>query len=215
MILLVDNYDSFAHNLSRYLAELGEDVRVVRNDVTDAEELLSEGPSHVVVSPGPCTPAESGISVELIRQAGAHVPVLGVCLGHQCIADAYGARVVRGEPVHGKISPIQHEGSDLFGGLPSPFPATRYHSLVVDPHTLGTDLAPTAWTPDGILMGLRHMRHPTWGVQFHPEAVLSACGHALLRNFIALGRGEPPPGLAPGLPEPETPHLGAAGEPLA
>ena len=203
MILLLDNYDSFVHNLARYLEELGEDVGVVRNDTADVETILSEAPSHIVVSPGPCTPAESGIAVELIRAAAPRIPVLGVCLGHQCIAEAYGSRVIRGSPVHGKISPIEHRGDGLFFGLPSPFPATRYHSLLVDPESLGEALVPTAWTPDGVLMGLRHSTFSTWGVQFHPEAVLSAHGHALLRNFVALGRGERPPGLGPGLPEPE------------
>lgn len=219
MILLLDNYDSFVHNLARYVLELGEKVRVVRNDVTDAARLLEQGPSHIVVSPGPRTPAESGNSVDLIRLAGATtphpVPVLGVCLGHQCIAAAYGARVVRGSPVHGKISPIRHTGDEIFAGIPSPFPGTRYHSLVVDPETLGGNLDGIAWTPDGTLMGLRHVGLPVWGVQYHPEAVLSAHGHAVLRNFIALGRNEPPPGLAVGLPEPEAPSLGVAGEPRA
>jgi anthranilate synthase component 2 len=215
VILLLDNYDSFAHNLARYLEELGERVNVVRNDATDVEGALGRRPTHIVVSPGPCAPAQSGISVELIRRAGAQLPVLGVCLGHQCIAEAYGARVVRGAPVHGKISSIQHAGRDLFEGLPCPFPATRYHSLVVDATTLGAELEASAWTPDGTLMALRHVSFPAWGVQFHPEAVLTAHGHALLRNFIALGRGNPAPGLAPGLPEPESPQLGPEGAPLA
>ena len=215
MILLVDNYDSFVYNLARYLEELGESVRVVRNDSTEVERLLLARPTHILMSPGPCTPAEAGLSVDLIRRAGGEIPILGVCLGHQCIAEAYGARVERGAPVHGKISSIRHHGEGVFAGLPSPFPATRYHSLVVDPRTLGDDLLPTAWSPDGALMGLRHALHPTWGVQFHPEAVLSEYGHALLRNFIALGRGAPPPGLSPGLPEPESPTLGEAGAPVA
>lgn len=187
----------------------------MRNDAADAGTLLELEPSHIVVSPGPCTPAESGVSVELIGRAGTRVPVLGVCLGHQCIAAAYGARIARGVPVHGKVSPVTHDGTDLFAGLPSPLRATRYHSLVVDPASLGSDLQGTAWTPDGVLMGVRHSRHPIWGVQFHPEAVLSAHGHALLRNFLALGRGLAPPGLGPGLPEPESPRLGPPGAPPA
>ena len=213
MILLLDNYDSFAHNLARYLVELGEDVEVVRNDVADAPSLLDRNPSHLVVSPGPCTPADAGVSVDLIRTAPAALPVLGVCLGHQCIADAYGASVVRGPPVHGKTSEVAHDGTDLFSGLPSPLAATRYHSLVVNPSTLGDRLLATAWTRGGILMALRHSARPVWGVQFHPEAVLTEHGHALLRNFLSLGRGRAPPGLAPGLPDYESPDMPARGGP--
>ncbi len=215
MILVLDNYDSFVHNLARYVEELGEQVRVVRNDATDVDGLLDLAPSHVIVSPGPCTPMEAGTSVDLIRVAGRLVPVLGVCLGHQCVGTAFGARVVRGPPVHGKVSSIVHEERGLFHGLPSPLSGTRYHSLVVDPATLPDELVATAWTEDGVLMALRHDRFPVWGVQFHPEAVLTGYGHALLRNFLALGRNEHPPGLGPGLPIPERPRVLAGGIPQA
>jgi len=212
LIVLLDNYDSFAYNLVRYLEELGESVTVWRNDAVTASEVLELDPTHIVISPGPCTPAEAGIAVELVRTAEA-VPILGVCLGHQCIGAAYGARVVRGVPVHGKTSPVLHHGTGVFAGLPVPFSATRYHSLVVDPDSLPESLVPTAWTPEGTLMGVRHRTRKTWGVQFHPEAVLTEYGHALLRNFLALGRGLAAPGLSAGLPEPERPRVGGAGAP--
>lgn len=216
MIVLLDNYDSFGHNLARYLEQLGEQVAVIRNDALDVQGLLALEPSHVVISPGPCTPNEAGISVELVRACGeGAVPVLGVCLGHQCIAAAFGARITRTEPVHGKISRVHHTGSDLFAGLPSLLAVTRYHSLVVDPPSLTDALLPTAWTSGSVLMGLRHSTLPMWGVQFHPEAVLTEHGHALLRNFLALGRGCAPPGLAPGLPASEAPALPPSGAPPA
>jgi anthranilate synthase component 2 len=197
VILLVDNYDSFVYNLARYLEELGETTRVVRNDATSATAALASGPTHVVLSPGPCTPREAGISVDLVRSAARlGTPLLGVCLGHQCLGAALGGRVVRGAPVHGKVSPVRHDGTGLFAGLPSPLRVTRYHSLVVDPGSLPADLLPSAWTEDGILMAIRHREAPLWGVQFHPEAVLTQEGHALLANFLALGRGSPPPGPA-------------------
>lgn len=215
MILLLDNYDSFGHNLARYLEQLGERVRVVRNDAADVETLISMNPTHVVISPGPCTPAEAGISVELVNACGSGIPLLGVCLGHQCIGTAFGATIVRAEPVHGKVSRVRHEERDLFKGLPSPLAVTRYHSLVIDPDSLTLPLVPTAWTSDGVLMALRHETLPVWGVQFHPEAVLTEHGHALLRNFLALGRSQPPPGLAPDLPDPESPDLPPMGAPEA
>jgi anthranilate synthase component 2 len=197
VILLVDNYDSFVYNLARYLEELGETTRVVRNDATSATAALASGPTHVVLSPGPCTPREAGISVDLVRSAARlGTPLLGVCLGHQCLGAALGGRVVRGAPVHGKVSPVRHDGTGLFAGLPSPLRVTRYHSLVVDPGSLPADLLPSAWTEDGILMAIRHREAPLWGVQFHPEAVLTQEGHALLANFLALGRASPPPGPA-------------------
>ena len=214
MIILLDNYDSFGHNLARYLEQLGETVEVIRNDATDVEALLSLDPTHVVISPGPCTPTEAGISVQLVHACAPGIPLLGVCLGHQCIGAAFGATVVRAAPVHGKVSQVRHGERDLFAGLPSPLTATRYHSLVIDPDTLPPTLEPTAWT-SGILMGLRHRTLPMWGVQFHPEAVLTEHGHALLRNFLALGRSEAPPGLAPGLPVPESPALPPSGPPAA
>jgi anthranilate synthase component 2 len=195
VILLVDNYDSFVYNLARYLEELGETTLVVRNDATTATDALASGPSHVVLSPGPCTPREAGICVDLVRLAARRgVPVLGVCLGHQCLGAALGGRVVRGSPVHGKVSPVRHDGTDLFEGLPSPLRVTRYHSLRIDPASLPPELVPTAWSGDGVLMAVRHREAPLWGVQFHPEAVLTEGGHALLANFLALGRGAAPPG---------------------
>ena len=215
MIVLIDNYDSFGRNLARYLEQLGEEVRVVRNDQADVAGILDLGPSHVVISPGPCTPREAGISVELVRACAPDTPVLGVCLGHQCIGVAFGGRVIRADPVHGKISAVRHASDDLFGGLPSPLACTRYHSLVLDPGSLPRSLQPTAWTDDGLVMALRHGSMPLWGVQFHPEAVLTEHGHALLRNFVALGRGDVPPGLSPGLPSPESPRLPPSGAPLA
>ncbi|MBT8461206.1 MAG: aminodeoxychorismate/anthranilate synthase component II [Gemmatimonadetes bacterium] len=215
MIVLLDNYDSFGHNLARYLEQLGERVVVIRNDATDVPSLLGLEPTHIVLSPGPCTPEEAGISVELVRACATSTPLLGVCLGHQCVGAAFGAKIIRADPVHGKISRVEHESKDLFAGIPSPLTATRYHSLVVDPSTLPAALVPTAWTSGHVLMGLRHRTSPVWGVQFHPEAVLTEHGHALLRNFLALGREQPPPGLAPGLPAPESPVLPPTGPPHA
>lgn len=197
MVLLVDNYDSFVYNLARYLEELGERTVVIRNDATTAAGALASGPSHLVLSPGPCTPREAGICVDLVRLAARQgIPTLGVCLGHQCLGSALGARVARGTPVHGKVSRIRHDGTDLFAGLPSPLRVTRYHSLVVDPDSLPHELVATAWTAEGVLMALRHRTAPLWGVQFHPEAVLTEAGHALLANFLALGRRSAPPGAA-------------------
>ncbi len=193
MILLIDNYDSFAFNLARYLEELGETVQVRRNDDVDPATLGDEGFSHIVISPGPCTPAEAGASVDVIRAVGAEIPILGVCLGHQCIAAATGGRVVRASrPMHGRLSAIRHEGRGLFAGLPSPLEVTRYHSLVVDSRASGTGLRVTARTEEGEVMALEHVSWPVWGVQFHPEAVLTAGGHRLLGNFLALGRGDVP-----------------------
>lgn len=193
MILLIDNYDSFAFNLARYLEELGETVRVRRNDEVDPASLGGEGPSHIVISPGPCTPAEAGAAVEVVRAVGARIPILGVCLGHQCIAAATGGRVVRADrPMHGQLSAVRHAGRGLFAGLPSPLEVTRYHSLVVDPADPGSGLRVTAETEAGEVMAVEHDSWPVWGVQFHPEAVLTAGGHRLLANFLALGRGDVP-----------------------
>lgn len=197
MIVLVDNYDSFVFNLARYLEELGETVEVVRNDAASVADLERRAPAAIVISPGPCTPAEAGVSVELIRSVGPRVPTLGVCLGHQCIAEAYGGSVVRARtPMHGRLSSVEHPGADLFAGLESPLRVTRYHSLVVDPQRPGDGLQVTAATEDGEVMALRHAEHPVWGVQFHPEALLTEGGHRLLANFLALARGDDPGSIA-------------------
>ncbi|WP_058553990.1 aminodeoxychorismate/anthranilate synthase component II [Thiohalocapsa sp. ML1] len=191
MVLMIDNYDSFTYNLVQYLGELGAEVRVLRNDEVSVDAALALAPSHIVVSPGPCTPDEAGISVALIQAAAGRVPVLGVCLGHQSIGRAFGGDVIKARAVmHGKTSPIHHAGEGVFAGLDSPFEATRYHSLVVDVGTLPEHLEVTAWTcrEDGSrdeIMGLRHRELPVQGVQFHPESILTQHGHELLRNFLA------------------------------
>jgi anthranilate synthase/aminodeoxychorismate synthase-like glutamine amidotransferase len=182
-VLVLDNYDSFTWNLVQYLGELGCQPEVVRNDETSADELLARSPERVVVSPGPCSPAEAGVSVEAIRRfAEAEVPVLGVCLGHQSLAAAFGGRVVRGEPVHGKPAEVDHDGRTIFRGLRSPLVAARYHSLVVNPEL--PDCLERSARADGTVMGLRHRELPAEGVQFHPESVLTEDGRALLRNFL-------------------------------
>lgn len=188
MILLVDNYDSFTFNLFHLFAELGAACEVRRNDQITVADALGMRPEAIVLSPGPCTPNEAGICLGLITAAGeGGVPLLGVCLGHQAIGQAYGGRVVRAPlPMHGKTSDVRHEGSDMFQGLPSPFRVVRYHSLTVEPETLPEALVPTAWTEDGVLMGLRHRALPVYGVQFHPESILSEHGHALAGNFLRL-----------------------------
>ncbi len=185
MLLLLDNYDSFTYNLYQYLAELGADVLVRRNDEITVEQARALAPSHIVISPGPCTPHEAGISNELIAWLGPTTPLLGVCLGHQCIGEVFGGRVVRAaEPVHGKIATIQHDGEGIFAGLPNPFEATRYHSLIVERETLPAELEITATLADGTIMGLRHRDYPIAGVQFHPESILTTAGKDLLRNFL-------------------------------
>jgi anthranilate synthase/aminodeoxychorismate synthase-like glutamine amidotransferase len=187
MILLVDNYDSFVYNLARYLAELGCATQVIRNDAMTVAEVGRLAPEAIVISPGPCTPNEAGISVELIRQLGPRIPILGVCLGHQALGAALGARIVRApEPVHGRTSLVQHQGERLFAGLPNPLRATRYHSLIVDEETLPAELRVVARTPDGIPMALEHATWPAFGVQFHPESILTDSGHRLLANFLSL-----------------------------
>ncbi len=192
MILLIDNYDSFVYNLARYFRELGQQVRVERADSLSVPEAAALRPTHLVVSPGPCTPAEAGISTPLIRELGRSVPILGVCLGHQCIGVAFGGRIVRSiEPWHGKTSRIAHDGTDLFAGLPNPLRVTRYHSLVVDEAEMPDELVVTARSERGEVMALRHRRYPVWGVQFHPEALLTVGGRELLTNFLALGGGTP------------------------
>lgn len=185
MILLIDNYDSFVYNLARYLSELGYACRVARNDALDLDSIAALAPSHIVVSPGPCTPNEAGISNAAIARFGASIPILGVCLGHQCIGQVYGARVVRsGRPMHGKSSLVRHDGQGLFAGLPNPLRAARYHSLVVEPASVPECLRVTAMGPGGEVMALAHRTHPVAGVQFHPESVLTDSGHRLLQNFV-------------------------------
>ena len=185
MILLIDNYDSFVFNLARYVRELGGEAIVRRNDDITVGETRALQPSHIIVSPGPCTPAESGVSNDVIATFGATTPILGVCLGHQCIGAAYGGTIVRAQrPTHGKTSEIRHQGAGIFAGLPSPFKATRYHSLAVSRQDLPSVLQVTAETPDGEVMGLAHREYPVFGVQFHPESVLTEGGHLLLRNFL-------------------------------
>ena len=184
-VLLVDNYDSFTYNLYQYLGELGTETRVIRHDEMSAEAALALKPSAVVISPGPGNPDQAGISLELIRQAAGRVPLLGVCLGHQALGQAFGGRVVRAPKLmHGKVSSIHHDGRTVFAGLPQPFTATRYHSLVVDRPSVPDSLEVSAWTDDGLVMGLRHREFPLEGVQFHPESILTTAGKQLLRNFL-------------------------------
>ena len=185
MILVVDNYDSFTYNLVQYLLELGAEVRVERNDAVSAEEALDLKPKGILLSPGPCTPKEAGISLELVRRGAGRVPMLGVCLGHQTLAAAFGGRIVRASRImHGKTSPIHHAGRGVFEGLPSPFTATRYHSLLVERESLPEVFEVTAWTAEEEIMGIRHRALPLEGVQFHPESILSECGHDLLANWL-------------------------------
>ena len=185
MLLLIDNYDSFTYNLVQYLGELGADVHVHRNDAIGIEQIAAWEPSAIVISPGPCTPNEAGISVPLIQRFAGRIPILGVCLGHQAIGQAFGGKIVRAERVmHGKVSPVTHDGRGVFAELPSPFTATRYHSLAIERVTIPACLAITATADDGEIMGVRHREWPVEGVQFHPEAILTEHGHALLRNFL-------------------------------
>jgi anthranilate synthase/aminodeoxychorismate synthase-like glutamine amidotransferase len=184
-VLLVDNYDSFTYNLYQYLGELGASLEVVRNDVLSAEEAMARGADRIVISPGPGNPDEAGISLDLILRAAGRVPLLGVCLGHQALGQAFGGKVVRAPKLmHGKTSQIHHDGRTLFAGLPSPFTATRYHSLVVARETVPECLEISAWTEDGVVMGLRHRELPLEGVQFHPESILTTVGKDLLKNFL-------------------------------
>jgi anthranilate synthase component 2 len=185
MLLMIDNYDSFTYNLVQYLGELGEEVRVYRNDAITLGEIAALKPARIVVSPGPCTPNEAGISVPLIRRFSGQIPILGVCLGHQSIGQAFGGRIVHARTLmHGKTSMIHHAGTGVFRGLPDPFEATRYHSLVIERETIPECLEITAWTDDGEIMGVRHRSLPVEGVQFHPESILTQHGHELLRNFL-------------------------------
>lgn len=192
MLLMIDNYDSFTFNIVQYLGQLGEDVRVVRNDEITVAAIAGLKPDRIVVSPGPCSPQEAGISVDAIREYAGKIPILGVCLGHQSIGAAFGGKVVRSVSLmHGKTSEIFHDGKELFAGLPNPFNATRYHSLVVERATLPDCLHVTASVENGEIMGLRHRDLPIWGVQFHPESILTECGMELLQNFIELSRKHP------------------------
>jgi anthranilate synthase/aminodeoxychorismate synthase-like glutamine amidotransferase len=185
MLLLIDNYDSFVHNLARYIEELGHEALVVRNDVLGVDQVRRLAPGAIIISPGPCTPNEAGISLTLIRELSGEVPILGVCLGHQALAQALGGRVVRSpEPVHGRTTQVRHRGTRLFTGLPNPLTATRYHSLIVEESSLPDDLQITARSPEGLPMALEHRSRPLFGVQFHPESILTEGGHRLLANFL-------------------------------
>lgn len=193
MILLIDNFDSFAHNLARYFERLGQAVGVVRNDAIDAAAICDLRPRAVVLSPGPCTPREAGASLEIVRQLHREVPLLGVCLGHQIIAEALGGCIERAPaPVHGRTSFVAHDATGLFGGLPSPLNAARYHSLVVAPASLPSGLRATAWTEGGVLMAFEHRQWPVYGVQFHPESILTEHGYELLANFLRISGIEVP-----------------------
>jgi anthranilate synthase component 2 len=192
MILVIDNYDSFTYNLVHYLNELGAETRVHRNDAITVEAALGSKPQGVLLSPGPCTPNEAGICLPLLRAAPADLPILGVCLGHQAIGQAYGGEVIRAQALmHGKISPIHHTGKGVFKGLKNPFAATRYHSLSVRRETLPDVLEITAWTDDGEIMGFQHVSRPVHGVQFHPESIATECGHELLANFLEIAGVRP------------------------
>ena len=190
MLLMIDNYDSFTYNLVQYLGELGQDVKVYRNDQISLNEIEKLAPERIVISPGPCTPNEAGISLDVIGNFKGKIPILGVCLGHQCIGQAFGGRIVHANQImHGKTSDVYHNNTDVFSGLDMPFTATRYHSLVIEKETLPECLEITAWTEDGVgnideIMGVRHKELPVIGVQFHPESILTAYGHDLLRNFL-------------------------------
>ncbi|AIQ44539.1 anthranilate synthase component II [Paenibacillus sp. FSL R7-0273] len=192
MILVIDNYDSFTYNLVQYLGELGEDVKVHRNDEITIGEIEAMAPDHILISPGPCTPNEAGISLELLQHFKGVIPIFGVCLGHQAIGQAFGGNVIRAERLmHGKTSPIHHNGTSVFEGMESPFTATRYHSLIVERESLPDCLEITAETAEGEIMALRHKEYPIEGVQFHPESIITDHGHTMLRNFLKRRAGEP------------------------
>lgn len=189
MILMIDNYDSFTFNLVQYLGELGAEIKVFRNDKITIEEIETMAPDHIVISPGPCTPNEAGISLQTVEQLGGKIPILGVCLGHQSIGQMFGGKVIRAENLmHGKTSLIYHNGRTIFAGIPSPFTATRYHSLIVEKESLPECLEITAWTEAGEIMGVRHKDKIVEGVQFHPESILTEHGKTLLKNFLELGK---------------------------
>ena len=185
MLLMIDNYDSFTYNLVQYFAELGEEVKVFRNDEISVDEIAKINPARICISPGPCSPTEAGISVETIQRYAGHIPILGVCLGHQAIGEAFGGKIIRAQKVmHGKTDDIHHTGMGVFKGLPDPFTVTRYHSLAIDKSSLPADLEVTATSSDNEIMGVRHKKFAVEGVQFHPESILSEHGHALLKNFL-------------------------------
>ncbi|MCX7018258.1 MAG: aminodeoxychorismate/anthranilate synthase component II [bacterium] len=187
MLLVIDNYDSFTYNLVQHLGELGARIEVARNDRITLDAIRKMAPQRIVISPGPCTPNEAGLSLGIIKEFGHATPILGVCLGHQCIGQVYGGKVIRTAKVmHGKTSDIHHTDDPIFAGLPNPFTATRYHSLIVERSSLPPKLMITAWTEDGVVMGLKHQQHPVWGVQFHPESILTVHGKTLLGNFLTL-----------------------------
>jgi len=191
MILLIDNYDSFTYNLVQMIEPMGQEVKVFRNDEIDVSAIKTFSPAHLMISPGPCTPDKAGISISAVKEYGNKIPTLGVCLGHQAIGEAYGGKVIRAERImHGKTSMISHDGKGIFKGLPNPFEAVRYHSLIVEKDTLPDCLEITAWTKDGEIMGLKHREFPVYGVQFHPESILTDAGTSLLRNFLILGEDE-------------------------
>ncbi len=199
MILLIDNYDSFVYNLARYVAELGQAPRVERHDALTLDQVAALAPSHIIISPGPCSPTEAGISCDLIRRFGAEIPILGVCLGHQCIGAVYGGEIVRARrPMHGKTSSIRHTGRSIFTGLPSPLIATRYHSLVIAPESVPESLEVLATAEDGEIMAVAHREHPVVGLQFHPESVLTEHGYRMLDWFLTGGRGTNVPDRADG-----------------
>ena len=187
MILVVDNYDSFTYNLVQYLGELGAELVVYRNDQFSLEEVEEKAPDHIVISPGPCTPNEAGLSNDVIRRFGERIPILGVCLGHQCIGAVFGGEVIRAPYVmHGKVSRIHHNGQTIFKDLPNPLEATRYHSLIVKREGLPDSLEVTAWNDEELIMGLKHREYPVWGVQFHPESILTPQGKSILKNFLEM-----------------------------
>ncbi len=187
MLLMIDNYDSFTYNLVQYFGELGQDLKVYRNNKITITEIEKMNPDRIVISPGPCTPKEAGISIDVIRHFAGKIPILGVCLGHQSIGDAFGGDVIRAPYLmHGKTSMIHHDGRTIFAGLPNPFEATRYHSLIIKRETMPSVLEISAWTEDGVVMGVRHRQHKLEGVQFHPESILTGVGKDLLRNFLKL-----------------------------
>jgi anthranilate synthase component 2 len=185
MLLMIDNYDSFTFNIVQYFGELGQDVRVIRNDELSVDEIEALAPERIVLSPGPCTPIEAGVCIDVLQHFAGKLPILGVCLGHQAIGEAFGGDVIRAQALmHGKTSPIEHEGKGVFKDLPAPFTAVRYHSLAIKRETLPACLEVTAWTADGEIMGVRHREHAIEGVQFHPESILSEHGHRLLENWL-------------------------------